>query len=60
MAEDPDAPYVFKEKPAAKSSTSILVHGPGGSALNVACPTCGCRRPPKPGCQCRCHQTWNE
>ena len=56
-----DEPYRFKEKPAAKSSSSVLVATPGV----IACPTCGCLMTGevgdlgvkiKKGCECRCHQ----
>jgi|SRR5579859_648673 len=58
MAEE-DA-YRFQEKPAAKSSTSILISTPG----QVACQVCGCLPPDdigrtggrtKKGCDCKCH-----
>ena len=57
-----ETPYQFPNRPAAKSSTSILVCKPG----KIACPTCGCRDPldprrptraeVKPGCKCICHK----
>jgi hypothetical protein len=56
-----DEPYVFKERPAAKSSTSVIMsHADGG----VACQLCGCRptalvknhATEKKGCTCRCHK----
>lgn len=54
-----DCPYRFKEKPATKSSTNVVLVGG-----NIACPGCGCRRPPlrKAGCKCNCHKdgNWNE
>lgn len=61
VMEDEDKPYVFPDRPAAKSSTHILVLGPGGMADNPACPSCGCRRDnlAKPSCGCSCHEGWN-
>jgi hypothetical protein len=43
-----DEPYIFKEKPVAKSGTSVLISTPG----NIACPTCGCRDFRRSGCNC--------
>ena len=47
-----EQPYTFKERPAAKSSTSTLTNVPG----KIACQICGCRVRKRMGCQCSCHE----
>jgi hypothetical protein len=52
LAEENEA-YAFPNRPAQKSSTSILVAAPG----TIACQKCGCRdNSVKKGCGCRCHE----
>jgi hypothetical protein len=62
LVDDDFEPYVFKEKPAAKSSTGVLTSTPG----TIACPKCGCLMIPgskgaelgvklKKNCPCKCH-----
>lgn len=47
---DCECPYVFSERPAKKSSTSVVI-------ANQVCPQCGCllNKSRRQGCQCICH-----
>lgn len=65
VEEEKDGPYKFPDRPAAKSSTGVLVSTPGA----IACPKCGCRSLGaneaqarqcwKKGCECKCHESVN-
>lgn len=54
MTESEEQPYVFPDRPAAKSSTTVLA--PPGKIMNPVCQVCGCKRGGKQkmcrGCTC--------
>lgn len=47
-----DGPYPFADRPAQRSSTSVLTNTPG----KIACQGCGCRDHRRVACECICHQ----
>lgn len=50
MSEDTETPYVFPNRPAAKSSTSVMQAS--------VCQRCGCKldgKTLKKVCHCKCH-----